>query len=607
MASFMKRALAISLVFGLPFALATSGVDLRRDLGVRVPFTQSSGIALSSGDTYDIEYSLNITLGGKEFLVSLDTGSSDLWVYAPEGGIKVSNDSHMSTNITYLKGSVVGEIQFAELKIGEHTIPSQAFINVQTLGEGEAPGTIGLMGISFDTVRISPIEKAIQDAWGSETILGRTVMSSIFAQNSSLQPSYDLLLNREWDVENGDEDGAFVIGYHDPAYAAVAQAPQIPRVLDHFWTGLVDGMKVNGQDIPLPPSSFANATEGSLVAVFDSGTSNLAMPVELVDAVHAGINGSVKVNGTWYLPCYNSANVSFSIGELDYPLHPLDLSRGTPYSAVLQDGTATTFFVCESSLSIVHEPATDIDMIFGDVFLKNVLTSFNFGPDSQGDTSGASGPFLQLLSLTDPDDAWLDFQLTQSTIMMTAGAVIDPVFLPKLFPQDFGTVENTSTTGEITPFPSSPPSTSTSPSPTSSTLASSSVATSPPASLATPSSSPASPTSASLSPAGPSASDAVAGAIADADPSRAASNADTGTVSLLNKYGPIVIGLLAANVVVMTLLCIIGLIACTRGALRGSSKMRSIAPSYAPVAFRDKQAADYDPEESAPIRSYADQ
>lgn len=60
-----------------------------------------------------------------DFTVILDSGSSDLWVYAPNTTLKTTNSSGVSTNITYGKGFVAGEIQFAELKVGEYTVPSQ--------------------------------------------------------------------------------------------------------------------------------------------------------------------------------------------------------------------------------------------------------------------------------------------------------------------------------------------------------------------------------------------------------------------------------------------------------------------------------------------------
>ncbi|GJE99241.1 acid protease [Phanerochaete sordida] len=570
MASLRKLAAAAFFSLGLYTAFASSNIAFPRDASVRVPFTRSSGLVLSDQGTGDISYSLNITLGGREFSVTLDTGSSDLYIYAPEGGIQITNDSHLEANITYVKGSVAGTVQFAELKIGEYTIPSQAFINVQTLGD-DAPGSMGLLGVSFDSDLESEVDQTVHRAWGEDVTLGRTTMANLFAQNSSLQPSYDLLLNRVVDLEGG-ANGAFVVGYHDPAYAAVARAPQIPRVVDHQWAGYLDGMKVNGQDIPLPPSAIANTTEGKLVALFDSGTSDLVIPGDLADAIYGTINGSIKVNDTWFAPCYDSANISFTIGNLDYPLHPLDLSRAHAYSSALPDGTETTFFLCTSTVTDANTLAlNNVDIILGDVFLKNVLTSFNFGPQNrESDQPGASGAFVQLLSLTDPEEAWLDFQLTQSFLFThIAPTLIDPIFLPTLFPQDFSAVQNSTDTGAITPFPS--------------------------------------PTSSGLPGAAATDVDEVSGSLADAALSPDGAGADSGVASLLDKYGPVVIGLLGANLAVITILCIIAIAACTRGVVRGGAKTRTISPSYAPVGFRDKQAADYDPEESAPIRGYSDQ
>lgn len=60
-----------------------------------------------------------------DFTLQLDTGSSDLWVYAPGESLTIKNDSGLFQNVTYGKGSISGPVQFAEVKIGEFTIPSQ--------------------------------------------------------------------------------------------------------------------------------------------------------------------------------------------------------------------------------------------------------------------------------------------------------------------------------------------------------------------------------------------------------------------------------------------------------------------------------------------------
>lgn len=60
-----------------------------------------------------------------DFTVQLDSGSSDLWILPGSASLKLTNDSGLYTDIFYGEGAVGGNIQFAELKLGEYTIPSQ--------------------------------------------------------------------------------------------------------------------------------------------------------------------------------------------------------------------------------------------------------------------------------------------------------------------------------------------------------------------------------------------------------------------------------------------------------------------------------------------------
>lgn len=172
----------------------------------------------------------------------------------------------------------------------------------------------GIMGISFDSDTESRVEGTIHRSWGEGTTLGRTVLSSIFAQNSSLKPSYDISLSRAVDAEALESEGTFTIGTHDPDFAAVEQAPMISRVVNGMWTGYIDGMTVNGRSISFNQSVVRGTPSGKIVAVFDSGTSFNVMPGNLVDALYEDIQGSIKVNQTWYTPCHSGANVSFIVG-----------------------------------------------------------------------------------------------------------------------------------------------------------------------------------------------------------------------------------------------------------------------------------------------------
>ena len=61
---------------------------------------------------------------------------------------------------------------------------------------------------------------------------------------------------------------------------------------------------------------------------------------------------------------------------------------------------------------------------------------------------------------------------------------------------------------------------------------------------------------------------------------------------LVKKNGPIIIGLLAGNVIIGLLLLIVGLVMCFKGIFRPSTKSRSIRSTYAPVRFKDAEAAE---------------
>ena len=60
--------------------------------------------------------------------------------------------------------------------------------------------------------------------------------------------------------------------------------------------------------------------------------------------------------------------------------------------------------------------------------------------------------------------------------------------------------------------------------------------------------------------------------------------------SLVDKYGPVVLGLLAGNLLVGILLLIVALAACVRGRVRSGATTRNIGPSYAPVRFKESEA-----------------
>ena len=154
---------------------------------------------------------------------------------------------------------------------------------------------------------------------------------------------------------------------------------------------------------------------------------------------------------------------------------------------------------------------------------------FDYGDtDSSGNQS-----FVQLISTTDLDEAWPDFKASRAKALAAVPQTIDPATLVQLANSDSD--NSTSTDDNISGADS----------------------TSSPVSTPT------------------------------AAPSE---NSDDKLYSLVEKYGPVVIGLLAGNILIGVLLCIIGLTACMRGVVKGGAKTRNIGSSYAPVRFKEAEA-----------------
>ncbi|KIP07540.1 hypothetical protein PHLGIDRAFT_35388 [Phlebiopsis gigantea 11061_1 CR5-6] len=532
-----------------------------------------AGVGIGVDDSQDLQYNVNITLGGQQFEVILDSGSSDLWVMS-NTSLKLTNDSGIATGISYGEGFVAGPIQFAELQLGPYTVPSQAFINVnesQDLG-----GAIGILGIAFDLRILDSTEDALKRAWGNDTTLGRTPLANILSQNQSIKPVFDVSLGRSSDLDEYSE-GLFVIGQHAPQFAAVEQAPILPQVTDGRWSALVDGFSVNGQNFTFTTKSeVSDVPDGKLVAFLDTGTSLPEIPSEAVDFIYGSIPGSVSDNGTWYIPCQSGANLTWYLGGQAFPTNPLDLTILT--NVTLASGSATgddlDVTLCVGAYQPGTPPYPGIDMVLGDSFLRNVYVSFNFGQYDER-TENGTGSYIQLLSTTNESDAWTDFLVSRSTALAATPFVVDPNILAQI-PGALDSI--TSELGLGAP-----------PSPPDADSTSSSVASVVP------------------STASPRASaSAASGALADvaggvtADPS---SNSDA-VASLLDKYGPVVIGLLAGNILVMSLLLIIALVACMRGTIRGGAKSRSLPANYVPVSFKDRVTEDA--EFNAPVHSYGE-
>ncbi|KAA1466890.1 acid protease [Dentipellis sp. KUC8613] len=517
----------------------------------------SSRFSLLDGG--DLLYMGNVTLGGEDFLVQMDTGSSDLWVVS-EKPISNLNTTDIFVNITYGLGFTAGNISFAPMEFASHKVPKQAFIFNGIVDQGTLDsyakfGAQGLIGLGFDTIFSSNILTAVANRTHGD-VSGKAPLGNIFEQDPSTPNTLSFLFSRADDLESS-ATGMFAIGEEVQGYENVTKTPKLERTFagpSSVWGVLLDEFVVNGHSAPLASTLNDSAIpKGKVVTLLDSGSSAAQISIEAAKLIYDNIPGAVfsPADAQWVIPCNASSNVTLTFGGQKFPIHPLDLSQLTENQ--LPSGKNVT--ICVSNWS-PSSGDTRFDFLLGDAFLRNAYTSFNYGNISLADED-ISNPFVHMLPLTNAETAWPDFiKSRQETLKRHA---------PEATLDEIHQIVNASNAGA------------------SSSDSDDSATASPLTSTSTPR--PAG-TSASTSRSAASTSNAKAynkdedvptRKLASALSDSGSSNDITPLLERLDKYGPAVLGLLAGNIIVGVALCILGFTLCRR------RDRRTINPSYAPV------------------------
>ncbi|KAF7334254.1 Six-hairpin glycosidase [Mycena sanguinolenta] len=392
-------------------------------------------------------YTANITISGRVVNVALDTGSTDLWVMPPDN-LPSFNDTHLNATIFYGDGTdyVQGEVGVGVFQLDTYSIPFQAFLYVQNASVDEQPdfddGIFGLWGLGFDTPGSSEVNDAVQGAYGTSATWGQSVLANIFQENPTGDDYIGISLSRNGDT-GGTADASLTIAEYDSDYAAVANSPKIPQnpLNSGAWTVTLDSISVGGKAIDWP-STMEQAPAGKNIVVLDTGTTNVMMPAEQVAAIYSSIPGAAfspnldqsipptkfsTTTGVWVLPCNASVNVVATFGGQPFPIHPLDMSD---MQVVTSPDGRRNYTMCIGTFTDVGTIVNGVsDALFGDSFMRNAYTVFNFGTggNSKGD------PFVQMLSQTDATKATADATSVRSALMANMPPEISPIELVKIF------------------------------------------------------------------------------------------------------------------------------------------------------------------------------
>ncbi|OBZ68990.1 putative aspartic-type endopeptidase CTSD [Grifola frondosa] len=361
-------------------------------------------------NTRNSEYISNITLGGREIPVLLDTGSSDLWV---TGTVPQTKDLGISASLSYAVGNAAGNINSATLEFDGYTVQDQAYLLVANASGFSinitAQGFEGLIGLGPNTGSV------IRDKVNNDS--GDSVLDRIFSQNTTSANYLTVLLNREGDPTS-PATGQLTISEPVSGYENITSMPKltVEKVhkltdADQHWQVLTDTNGVIGPDgQPIEVDSIVpSAPNGQLVVVFDSGFTLPQVPRAMSDAIYGRVQGAEynEASEVWTIPCDQLLNISFKFGGVDYPIHPLDVSS-SDFNMVDSSGNPTcvgTFQPITSAFSLLGE----YDIILGMAFMRNVYSLFDYGDFIDNSALDRNDPFVQLLSITDVAQSHSDF------------------------------------------------------------------------------------------------------------------------------------------------------------------------------------------------------
>ncbi|KAJ3554113.1 hypothetical protein NM688_g3271 [Phlebia brevispora] len=387
--------LGLTVSLGICSSHAVSLPFTRRD----APHSTSVNITAIEQSTSDPFHFLNrvayyaatVYIQGQPYVVQLDTGSADLWI-----GAEVDNwiDTGYNGSIRYVDTSVAaGPIGLANVTFGDFTIPAQALLSAP----GSNASTLnrqGLLGLANNFQ--SEIFKTLRNSSYS----GITVLDHIFSIYPNESNFISFLLTRNEIGTTGG--GVFTIGETVQQLSDITTSPKLPvfNQSEGAWLTLMDAVEINGVRYSGNSSVQSVQNTSQVVVVLDSGTTEATAPPYYVDAMYKDIPGATfdeNING-YYVPCDTKTNISMVFGNYTYPMHPIDAIN------ICDANVTSGALLCCGTFS--YNSPDGVDFILGDAFLRNVYSLYDYGNWA---TVGTTDPYMQILSITDPDEAWLEF------------------------------------------------------------------------------------------------------------------------------------------------------------------------------------------------------
>ncbi|KAJ7593458.1 aspartic peptidase A1 [Mycena floridula] len=355
---------------------STSTTGSTAQIGIPASVTVSDTPATGDSLALDIEdkdvgYLATMQIGTppRDFLLLMDSGSSDFWVGAEncqsQGDQQgcgnhnflgpASSSSFVDTNqpfqVTYGTGNVAGDIITDDVTIAGLTLSAHSF----------GVATSESVDFSDDSVAFDGLVGLAQSTLSNQKVL--TPVESLAQQGLITEAITSYKIPR---LADNLADGEITFGGLDSSKFDPATLTTLQNVnTQGFWEADVDAATVDGQDTGLTGRT----------AILDTGTTLAIVPAADAAAIHQLITGSSQdQQGDFLVPCTTTASVAVTFGGQEFAIDPRDLAF-QPVDA--SDPTGD----CLSGIQ-----AGDIgganEWLLGDTFLKNAYFSTDVGKNT---------------------------------------------------------------------------------------------------------------------------------------------------------------------------------------------------------------------------------
>ncbi|ADV23137.1 endopeptidase [Cryptococcus gattii E566] len=373
--------------------LGERGQELRRrdiiDAGIkkrkRANQKRATGTVSLTDVGLDASYAGQVSIGtpAQNFLVIMDSGSSDLWVagsactdnFCKQTYTFDTNASSSFTassdafNITYGSGDADGTLGTDTVSMGGFTVTDQTFGVVTTTSADLISYPLsGLMGL----------------AWQSIASSGATPFWQTLAASGKWDaPEMGVYLKRyrgDNTASQVETDGGEILfgGLNSSLYNGSFNYISIDKSDEDYWRIPLEALTIQGNSVSIS-SSFGGSNPSCAI---DTGTTLIGVPSQTAYNIYSQIQGAEALSassgyeGYYQYPCDTQVSVSLQFGGMSYSISNADMNLGS----FTRDTSMCTgaFFAMDLS------SRSPVQWIVGASFIKNVYTSFRYNPVAIG-------------------------------------------------------------------------------------------------------------------------------------------------------------------------------------------------------------------------------